>query len=76
MKIIICALFAFAGVVMTPNLANAQSKDDMKSKELKVGDQAPDWKLKGSDGKTYQLSKYKGKQAVVVSWYPMALTGG
>ena len=61
---------------MSPSFANAQAKEDMKSKELKVGDKAPDWKLKGSDGKTYQLSKYQGKQAVVVSWYPMALTGG
>ena len=44
--------------------------------ELKVGDKAPDWELMGSNGKTYKLSNYKGKQAVVVAWYPMALTGG
>ena len=42
---------------------------------LKVGDQAPDFELKGSDGKTYKLSELKGK-AVVVAWYPKALTGG
>ena len=30
--------------------------------ELKVGDDAPDFKLKGSDGKTYELSKLKGKK--------------
>ena len=42
----------------------------------KVGDQAPDWTLVGSDGKTYKLSSYKGKQGVVVAWYPAALTGG
>lgn len=44
--------------------------------ELKVGDQAPDFSLVGSDGKTYKLSDYKGKQAVVVAWYPKAFTGG
>ena len=49
---------------------------ESKIKELKVGDEAPDWKLPGSDGKTYQLSKFKGKSAVVVAWYPMAHTGG
>ncbi len=43
---------------------------------LQVGDQAPDFTLKGTDGKTYKLSDFKGKQAVVVAWYPKALTGG
>lgn len=42
----------------------------------KVGDKAPEFTLKGSDGKTYKLSDFKGKQAVVVAWYPKAFTGG
>ena len=37
--------------------------------ELKVGAKAPDFKLPGSDGKTYKLSDFSGKQAVVVAWY-------
>ena len=45
-------------------------------KELKVGDIAPEFKLTGSDGKTYKLSQFKDKQAVVVAWYPKAFTGG
>ena len=44
--------------------------------DLKVGDDAPDFALKGSDGKTYKLSDYKGKQAVVIAWFPKAFTGG
>jgi thioredoxin-dependent peroxiredoxin len=44
--------------------------------ELKVGDAAPDFTLKGSDGKTYSLSDFKGKKAVVVAWFPKAFTGG
>ena len=44
--------------------------------ELKVGDAAPDFSLAGSDGKTHKLSDYKGKQAIVVAWYPKAFTGG
>ena len=44
--------------------------------ELKVGEVAPDFALKGSDGKTYKLSDYKGKQAVVIAWFPKAFTGG
>jgi peroxiredoxin Q/BCP len=44
--------------------------------ELKPGDAAPDFKLVGSDGKTYSLADFKGKQAVVVAWFPKAFTGG
>lgn len=44
--------------------------------EPKVGDKAPDFDLPGSDGKTYKLSDSKGKQAVVLAWFPKAFTGG
>ena len=43
---------------------------------LKVGDDAPDFELKGSDGKTYKLSDFRGKKPVVIAWYPKAFTGG
>lgn len=43
---------------------------------LEVGDMAPDFRLPGSDGKTYQLSDYRGKQAVVLAWFPKAYTYG
>jgi peroxiredoxin Q/BCP len=43
---------------------------------LKAGDPAPDFSLPGSDGKTHKLSDYKGKQAVVLAWFPKAFTGG
>ncbi len=44
--------------------------------ELKVGDKAPDFELKGSDGKTHKLSDYHGKTTVVLAWFPKAFTGG
>ncbi|HEX3725565.1 MAG TPA: redoxin domain-containing protein, partial [Pirellulales bacterium] len=44
--------------------------------ELKVGDPAPDFTLRGSDGKDYSLAQFAGKQAVVVAWFPKAFTGG
>lgn len=43
---------------------------------LKVGDAAPDFTLKGSDGQDYQLLQFKGKKAVVVSWFPRAGSQG
>jgi thioredoxin-dependent peroxiredoxin len=44
--------------------------------DLKVGDKAPDFELVGSDGKTYKLSDFKGKQPVVLAWFPKADTPG
>jgi peroxiredoxin Q/BCP len=41
---------------------------------LRVGDPAPEFSLPGSDGKTYRLSSYKGKQAVVLAWFTKAYT--
>ena len=43
---------------------------------LKVGDSAPDFKLRGSDGKTYTLAEFKGKKLVVLAFFPAAFTGG
>jgi peroxiredoxin Q/BCP len=44
--------------------------------DLKVGDMAPDFTLQASDGKTYKLSDFRGKKAVVVAWFPKAFTQG
>ena len=43
--------------------------------ELKVGDAAPPFELRGSDGKVHRLADYKGK-TVVLAWFPKAFTGG
>jgi peroxiredoxin Q/BCP len=58
--------------VLTGALA-AQSSSGVT---LKVGDQAPDFSLKGSDGRMYSLADYRGKKMVVVAWFPKAFTRG
>lgn len=44
--------------------------------ELKVGDMAPDFTLQASDGKTYSAASFRGKQAIVLAWFPQAFTRG
>ena len=44
--------------------------------ELKVGDQAPDFTLQATDGKTYTLSKDLRGRWVVLGWFPKAFTAG
>ncbi len=47
-----------------------------KDNDLKVGDKAPNFTLKDSNGKSYTLADYKGKSPVVVYFYPKAGTSG
>lgn len=44
--------------------------------DLAVGTAAPAFSLQGSDGKTYALSDFAGKEGVVLAWFPKAFTGG
>lgn len=70
---IICAGLtgAVAGQTPAPTPAASQAPAVV----LNVGDQAPEFTLPGTDGKTYTLSAMKGKH-VVVAWYPAAMTQG
>ncbi|MDX6406786.1 MAG: thioredoxin-dependent peroxiredoxin [Blastocatellia bacterium] len=43
---------------------------------LKVGQAAPDFNLRATDGKTYKLSDFKGQKNVVLAIYVLAFTGG
>ena len=64
-----------AGVGTLAVVAFAQLPSAPGQPELKVGDQAPDFTLQATDGKTYSLSKLKGR-AVVLAWFPKAFTAG
>lgn len=44
--------------------------------DLNIGDPAPDFTLAASDGRTYSLADFKGRQPVVIAWFPKAFTSG
>jgi thioredoxin-dependent peroxiredoxin len=70
-------LLGIAGLVLgCAASAFAQAGQPAPAVELKVGDKAPNFKLQGSDGKTYNLSDFAGKKAVVIAWFPAAFTKG
>ncbi|PYX72146.1 MAG: hypothetical protein DMG78_13020 [Acidobacteria bacterium] len=67
-----------AGAFATTTPAFAQTKKEGSSMP-KVGDTAPDFALKYSDGKDLKevkLSDYRGKKNVVLAFYVFAFTGG
>lgn len=66
---LLTVLLTFAGLW-------AQPPGDGRRGKLEVGKLAPDFQLMGSDGKVHTLSEYRGRQAVVIAWFPRAFTGG
>ena len=66
---------AATGALATGAAAQSALPSAPGQPELKVGDTAPEFTLQASDGKTYNLSKLKGK-AVVLAWFPKAFTCG
>ena len=43
---------------------------------LEVGDIAPDFSLQGTDGQPHRLADYRGRETVVLAWFPKAYTRG
>lgn len=78
MKRVLWATLGIAAIgVLITGMAGVMAQTQMVpgQPELKVGDVAPDFTLPASDGKTYSLSKLRGK-AVVLAWFPKAFTAG
>ena len=75
---VICltALLSFSSLGLSAEDSKKSPGKDKKPTELKVGDQAPAFKMTGSDGKDYELKQFKDKKIVVIAWYPKAFTGG
>jgi len=67
---------AWLKVAMGAALSLVTTSAMAQTPELKIGDMAPAFSAPGSDGKTHTLAESKGKQAVVLAWFPKAFTGG
>jgi peroxiredoxin Q/BCP len=65
-----------AALTVSTLIASVFAPSGGGAEPLKAGDPAPDFSLKATDGKTYKLSDFKGKKAVVVGWFPKAFTPG
>jgi peroxiredoxin Q/BCP len=72
MSTLVCRLF----VALTTPLALLLGADTASAADLAPGDMAPAFELAGSDGNTYTLSQFVGKQGVVLAWFPRAFTPG
>ena len=77
MKRALCSLpLALITCGLVAGSATAQTAATTTTAELKVGDQAPDFTLPATDGKTYTLSKDLKGRWVVLAWFPKAFTAG
>ena len=68
-----------AALVSSPLSQQLRAEDPPAPMKLKVGDQAPDFKLQYFDGhdlKDVSLEQYRGKKNVVLAFYIFAFTGG
>jgi peroxiredoxin len=65
----VLALFATLGTLLVGQAGPTSTK-------LKVGDMAPDFTLPATTGEKVTLSSFRGKQAVVLAFFPAAFTGG
>ena len=74
-SMLLLVMLAFAAFAQQPAPPTAQPPAPPKT-HLKVGQPAPDFTLRATDGKTYKLSDFKGKKNVVLAAYVLAFTGG
>ncbi|MCL4785084.1 MAG: redoxin domain-containing protein [Bryobacterales bacterium] len=66
-------LLLSAALLLSVGIGSAQSPPKT---HLKVGDMAPDFTLKATDGSDVTLSGFRGKNTVVLAFFPAAFSGG
>ena len=70
------AVLGGSALAQTPPQQPATPPPPPPKTHLKVGQPAPDFTLRATDGKTYKLSDFKGKKNIVLAAYVLAFTGG
>ncbi len=78
MRRIALALWAMAAAAsLLPFAAAAQqAQPTIAHTFLKVGEMAPDFTLRGTNGVTIKLSDFRGKKNVILAFYVLAFTQG
>jgi cytochrome oxidase Cu insertion factor (SCO1/SenC/PrrC family) len=74
-SVLLVAVFSVVALAQQAPAKQAPQAPPVKT-HLKVGDPAPNFTLRATDGKTYTLSDFKGKKNVVLAIYVLAFTGG
>ena len=69
-------MFRLACVAFAVSVSGISVGGANRLADLKVGDVAPPFEVPGSDGRTYRLADYAGKQVVVLAWFAKAFTSG
>ena len=71
MKRLLClsACAALAAMLSAQNITPPKT-------HLKVGEEAPDFTLPDANNKPVKLSDFRGKEAVVLAFFPAAFSGG
>jgi peroxiredoxin Q/BCP len=65
-----------ASTVVTALVNVLSNRGGRTSLACRPGDVAPDFGLAGSDGRSYRLADFRGREAVVLAWFPKAFTLG
>ena len=63
-------------LIVIAAIVGAREGTEMATDAPAPGDLAPEFSLEGSDGRTYRLADYRGREAVVLAWFPKAFTSG
>ena len=63
-------------LMATAASTSAADEHSVPDPKVKVGDTAPDFKLRDQTGKEVKLSDFRGKKNVVLAFYVFAFTGG
>ena len=78
-KMLVLTLLLGSGAIAAaqqPTPTPARPAPPAPHTNLKVGQPAPNFTLRATDGKTYKLSDFKGQKNVVLAIYVLAFTGG